>query len=66
MALIKNKDEREIALLEQLEQQIARRERRRRIIRIAAGAATLLAVAAIVTGHSLCCTKECGKHTHRR
>lgn len=63
MALIKSKGEREIALLEQLEQQITRREKRQRYLRIAAGAVALLGVAAIVTGHTLCCGKEC---RHRR
>ena len=34
MALMKSKGEREIALLEQLEQQIARREKRQRYLRV--------------------------------
>ena len=63
MALIKSKNEREIELLEQLEQQIARRDKRQRIFRFVAGAVAILAVAAIATGHAVGYCQ--GKH-HRR
>ena len=62
MALMKSKGEREIALIEQLEQQIARREKRQRYLRIAAGAVALLGMAAIATGHALCGSHKESRH----
>lgn len=53
MALIKNEEEREIAMLENLEHRIQRREKRERIHRLLICGLGLLSVAAFFTGHSM-------------
>lgn len=51
MAIIKNQEEREVAMLEKVEKEIRSHERRERIHHMIMGGLTLLAVATYFAGH---------------